>query len=160
MGDIVMRNWDLRECRVRVNLPSPIQHVRVLIRCVITPIWGLPNPVSQVVCLITDIRSYRPHRSHPHPPSVSFQSTTLLSLQSTKLSYPSLSLHVMIMSWHRVQHTPSTQDCLSSLRSHDYQLTPECSISFWRASLYDWPPSTSSPSELKCKVTLSQLRGN
>jgi hypothetical protein len=38
---------------------------------------------------------------------------------------------------HRVQHTPSTactQDCLSSLHSHDYELTPECSFSFRSAS--------------------------
>jgi len=59
---------------------------------------------------------------------------------------------------HRVQHTPSTastHDCVSSLHSHDYELTPECSFSFWRASLYDWPPSASSLSELKGKVTLS-----
>ena len=30
------------------------------------------------------------------------------SLQNTNLSYPSLSLHVMIMSWHWAQHTPTT----------------------------------------------------
>jgi len=35
---------------------------------------------------------------HLHPPSLSFSSTTLPSLQKTKLSHPSLSLHVMIMS--------------------------------------------------------------
>jgi len=53
---------------------------------------------------------------------------------------------------HRVQHTPSTasiQDCLSCLHSHDYELTPECSFSFRRAS----------PWELKGKVTLSHSHG-
>jgi hypothetical protein len=38
---------------------------------------------------------------------------------------------------HRVQHTPSTasiQDCLYSVHSHDYELTPECSFNFRRAS--------------------------
>jgi hypothetical protein len=38
---------------------------------------------------------------------------------------------------HPVQHTPSTasiQDCLSSLHSQDYKLTPECSFSFRHAS--------------------------
>jgi len=62
------------------------------------------------------------------------------------------------MSCHRVQHTPSTsstQDCLSSFHSHDYELMPECSISFRRASLHDRPPSASSPLELKDTVTLS-----
>jgi len=63
---------------------------------------------------------------------------------------------------HRVQHTPSTastEDCLSSLHSHDYELTPECSFSFRRTSLHDRPPSASSPWELKGKVTLSHSHG-
>ena len=44
------------------------------------------------------IRSNSPHRSHLHPPSLSFSYTTLSSLQNTMLSHPSLFLHVMIMS--------------------------------------------------------------
>jgi len=62
---------------------------------------------------------------------------------------------------HRVQHTLSTalKDCLSSLHSHDYKLTPECSFSFRRASIHDRPPSASSPWELKGKVTLSHSHG-
>jgi len=174
MGQIIMRNWDLREFRVQVNSPSPIRQVRVLIRHVVTPIWGLPNPIRQVVPLISHIRSYPPHRSHFHPPSLSFSSTSQPSSQNTQLSHPSLSLHGMIMSWHRVQHTPSTayteysihrvqhtpstastQDCLSSLHSHNYELTPECRVSFRRASLHDRPPSASSLWELNSKVTLS-----
>jgi len=62
------------------------------------------------------------------------------------------------MSWHRVQHTPSTastRDCLSSLHSHDYEPTPECSFSFRRISLHDRPPSASYPWELKDNATLS-----
>jgi hypothetical protein len=41
---------------------------------------------------------------------------------------------------HRAQHTQSTastQDCLSFLHSYDYELTPEGSFSFRRASLHD-----------------------
>jgi hypothetical protein len=41
---------------------------------------------------------------------------------------------------HRVQHTPTTaltQDCLSSLHSHDHEWTPECIFSFRHASLQD-----------------------
>jgi len=63
---------------------------------------------------------------------------------------------------HGVQHTPSTastQDCLSSLHSHDYELTPECRFSFRRTSLHDRPPSASSPWELKGKDTLSHSHG-
>jgi len=55
----------------------------------------------------------------------------------------------------RVQHTLSTQDCLSSLHSHDYELTPNFSFSFRRASLHDRPLSASSPLQLKGEVTLS-----
>jgi len=81
-------------------------------------------------------------------PSLSFLSTTVLSLQNTKSSHPLLSLHDMIMSWHRVEHTLSTAptlDCLCSLQSHDYVLTPECSLSFWHAFLCDKLPSGSTP---------------
>ena len=132
----------------------------------------------EVILLISHSHLYRPYCSHLHPSSLSFSSTTLLSSQNTKLSHPSLSLHVMFMSWHRVQHTPSTayteysidrvqhtpntaytQDCLSSLHFHDFELTPECSFSFRHASLQDPLPSASSPWELKGKVTLSHSHG-
>jgi len=170
MWELLMRNWDLREFRVRVNLPSPIQQVWDWIRCVITSIQCFPNPITQVLPLIIRIRSYPPHHSHLHPPSLSFSSTPLTSLQNTMAIYQSLSLHVMIMSWHRVQyipstaypkysihwvqHTLSTQGCLSSLHSHNYKLTPECSFSFCCASLHDRLPSSSSSWGLKGKDTL------
>ena len=92
---------------MRVNSPWPIQQVRVLIGGVIRPIRGLPNPIWQVVPLIPHISSYPPHCSHLHLPSLSFLSTTQPSLQNTKLSHPSLSLYVRIMSWQRVQHALS-----------------------------------------------------
>jgi len=114
MEHIIMRNWDFREFRVGVNLPSPIQQVQVPIRRVFTQLQGLPNPIRQVITRISPIRAYPPHCSHVHPPSPSFSSTTLPSSQNPKLSHPSLSLHTMIMSWHWVQpfteykHIPST----------------------------------------------------
>ena len=113
-GQIIMRNWNLREFCAQVNWPSPIWQVRVPIQRVITKIRSLPNPIRQVVPLLSHIRSYPPHCSHRYPPSLSFSSTTLPSSQITKLNHPSLSLHAMIMSWHWVQaytkykHTPST----------------------------------------------------
>jgi len=67
-----------------------------------------------------------------------------------------------ISSCHDHQLTPSTastQDCFSSLHSHDYELTHDCSFSFQRASLHERPTSASSPCELKCKVTLSHSHG-
>jgi hypothetical protein len=93
---------------VRVNLPSPRWQVHILIWCVIAQIQDLPNPVRQVLPLIRHILLYPAHCSHLYPLSLSFSSTTLLSLLTTKLSYPSLSLYAMIMSWHWVQHTPHT----------------------------------------------------
>jgi len=172
MVELSTRKWEiggnhyeklgLKEFPVRVNWPSLIRQERVPIRRELTPRRGLPNPIRQVVPLISHIRSYPPYHSDLHPPSLSFSSTTQPSSQNTKLSHPSLSLHVVIMSWHRVQHTPSTastQDCLSSLHSHDYELTPQCSFSFRRTSLYDRLPSASSPCELKSKVTLSHSHG-
>jgi hypothetical protein len=56
-GAIHHEKLGLREFRVRENLPSPIQQVRVLIRRVITPIQGLSNPIRLVVSLISHIRS-------------------------------------------------------------------------------------------------------
>jgi len=172
MVELRTRKWEirgnhheklgLREFRVEVNWPSPIWQVWVLIRRALTPIRGLPNPIREVVPLISHIRSYPPYHSHLHPPSLSFSATTQPSLQNTKLSHSSPSLHDMIMSWHRVQHTPSTastQDCLSSVHSHDCELTPECSFSFRRTSLQDRPPSASSAWALKGEVTLSHSHG-
>jgi len=147
MGKIIMRNWNFREFHVRVDVPSPIWQVRVPIRGVITLTPGLPNPLSLVIPLISHICSHPQHRPHHYPPSLSFSSTTLLSSLNTKLGHPSRSLHALIMSWHRVQHTPSaasTHHGLSYLHSHDFKLTPECSFHFRHISLHNWPPSASS----------------
>ena len=147
-----MRNWDLSECRVRVNWPSQIQQVQVPIWSVITPICGRPNPIRQVVHLMIHIRSYPPHCFHLHSTCVSFSSLTLLSSLNTMLSHPSLSSHDMIISWHWVQHTPSTvsiHDWLSFLHSREYVFTPECWFNFRRTS----------PWELEGKNTLSYSQG-
>jgi hypothetical protein len=117
-----MRNWDLREFGVQVNLPSPIWLVWLMIQCVITLIRGLPNPIRQVVPLISHILSYPRHLVYIHPPSLFFSSTTLPSPQNRKLSHPSLSLYVMIMSWQWVQHTPNT--AYTEYRIHQTQHTP------------------------------------
>jgi len=53
---------------------------------------------------------------------------------------------------YRVQHTQSTAsigDWFSSLHSHDYELTHECSFSIRCSTLYNRPPSASSPTQLK-----------
>jgi len=108
----------LREFRVRVNCPSPIQQVRVPIGWVITPIQCPTNPTGQVVLLISHSCSYPPHRSHLHPLSLSFSSTTLPSSQEhnvkTSLSISLFHHHELTLSAacteysiQRVQHTPS-----------------------------------------------------
>jgi len=63
---------------------------------------------------------------------------------------------------HRVRQklsTASIEDCQFSLHSQDYQLTPECCFSFWRASLQDLPTTASSPWEIKGTVTSSHSHG-
>ena len=117
MGEMIMRNWDLREFRVRVNWPSPIQQVQVPIWRVITPIWGLLNTIRQVLPVISHSCWYPPYHSHLHTPSLSFSSTTLPSSQEHKVK-SSLSIspchhHELTQSAaytefsiHRVQHTP------------------------------------------------------
>jgi len=70
--------------------------------------------------------------------------------------------YTLSTAYTEVQHTPSTAstpDCLSSLHSHDYELTPQCSFSFRRFSLQNRPPLASSPWQLKGKVTLSHSHG-
>ena len=134
----------LREFRVRVNWPSRIRQVRVPIRRVITPIRGLPNPIRQVVPLISHIRSYPPYHSHLHPPSLSCSSTTQPSSENTKLSHPSLSLHDMIMSWHQVQHTPSTAYTEYSI--HRVQHPPKIVCLPFIPMITSWPLNVASTS--------------
>jgi len=143
-----MRNWDIKEIRARVILPFPIRQVLHPIRRVRTPIRGLPNPIRQVVPLISHIRSYPPYCSHHHPASL------LIVLNSTIIAEHKVKSTLSISPCHDHQLTPSTaytertaftHDCRSSLHSHNYKLTPECSFSFWHASLQDQPPPASPP---------------
>jgi len=113
-----MRNWDLREFRVRVNLPRPIRQVRVPIRLAITPIRGHLNPIRHVVALISGVRSYPPHRSHLHPPSLSFSCTTLPSLQEHKVKSS-----LTISPCHHHELTPSAAYAECSI--HQVQHTPK-----------------------------------
>jgi hypothetical protein len=130
----------------------------------------------------TDMRSSKPNQethtlnvSYPlvsliscpsSPPSLFLvQNSTIIaehkvnsSLSISPCHYYELTLSTAYTKYspHRVQHklsTAYTLDWLSSFHSHDYELTPECSFSFRRASVYNRPPPASSPCELKCKVT-------
>jgi len=108
MGQIIRRKWDLREFCVRSQLTIP----------------DTAGTGPDLAGNNTDTRSSQSNQASRNPvfsyplvsstlfssssPSLSFSSTTLPSSQNTKLSHPSLSLAAMLMSWHRVQHTPNT----------------------------------------------------
>jgi len=122
-----MRNSNLIEFCVCLTVPSQIEQVRIPIQCVITLTRGVPYPIRQVIPLNSHNRTYPPYNSDLHPQCFSFLSTTQPSSQNTKLHHPSLSLHVMIMSWYRVQHTPST--AYTEYRIYRVQHTPSTACS-------------------------------
>jgi len=129
---------------------SPIWQVAVKIWPVIAPIHSLNNPIRHVVPLICHLCSYPPHHSHLHTPSLSFSSTTLPSLRNTKIRHPSLSLHAMIMSWHQVQHTPSTTYTNDSI--HRVQHTQ--STAYTQYSVHQVQHRTSTASTHDCLSSL------
>jgi len=154
MGEIIMRNWDIRDVRVRVNLPFPILQVWLPIQRVWTLIRGCLNSIRQVVPLIS-------HILHIVPIFIThlfFLSTTLQSSQNTNLSDSLLRLHAMIRSYHSVQHTLSSafpHVCLSPHHSPDYELTPKQTFWLSHASLRVWPPPACSSWERKEEHTSS-----
>jgi len=138
----------------QVNSPFPIQYIQFANPWVITPIWDHLIPVRQVVPLVSHVCSYPPYHSHHHPPShFLIPKSAIIAVHKIKWSlsispwndheltpsttYTKYSIHQV---HHALSTTASTHDCLSSLNYHDYKLTPECSFSFWHASLQDRPP--------------------
>jgi len=89
-----------------------------------------------------------------HTPSGAYTEYSIHWVQHTlSTAYTKYSIH-----W--IQHTPSTaspHNCLSSLHSQYYELTPECSCSCWRASQHDQPPSSNTWWVVQGKVTLPQF---
>ena len=63
-----MRSQDISEFCVLDNLPFLIQHVRLLIWHLGTPIRGLLNPINQVIPPVSHICMYLPHCFHIQPP--------------------------------------------------------------------------------------------
>jgi hypothetical protein len=87
-----------------------------------------------------------------HKPSTVYTKYSIHQVQHTpSTAYTKYSIHQV----QHIQSRASNLDCLSSIHFHDYRLTPECSFSFWRASLHDWPPSASCPWEHKGKAILA-----
>jgi len=120
------------------------------------------NPIRQVVLLMSHSRSYPPYRSHLHPPSLTFSSTTLPSSQEHKVK-SSLS----ISPCHNRELTPSTAYTKYSIsprwtvsRSQPhFELTPECSFSFRRTSLPIYRHQPVLHKSFRGKVTLSHSHG-
>jgi len=151
MGEIIMQRWDLREFHVRVNWPLLIRQVPVMIPQVKSPVWGLPNPIRQVVLQISHRRSYPPYCAHLHPPSLCFSSTTLPSSQAHQVQ-SSLSVfpchhHEFTMSAayteysiHRVQHTPSAAYTEYSI--HRIQHTPSTAYTEYSIHRVQHTPNT------------------
>ena len=125
-----------------------------------------PDPA----CNNTDTRSSQPNQashtpdfSYPLVSSTLFSSSSPISLclvhNSTIVAEHNVKSSLSISTCHDHEltrstayteysihpSTASTQDCLSSLHSHGYKLTPECSFSLQRASIHDRPPSVRSP---------------
>jgi len=149
MGPIIMRNWDQRDFHVRVDLRSRIRQLWVPIWHVITPIWGLVNSIRYVVPLIYHIRSYPPHHSLLHPPSLTFSSTTSTTIAELKVK-SSLSIspchdHELTRSTsiHQVQHTPSTAYTEYSI--HQVQHTPSTACTEYSIYRAQHTPSTAYP---------------
>jgi len=129
----------MREFRVRVNLPSPIQQVRVPIRLVIPPIRGVLNRIMHVVLLISQVRLYPPYCSHLDPPSLPFSSRTLPSLQEHKVR-SSLS----ISPCHHHELTPSAASAECSI--HRVHHTPRIVCRLFILSILSWPLNVASAS--------------
>jgi len=124
-------------------------------------------------CNNTTTRSFQPNQASCTPDfsylpvsSTSFSSSSPISLFlihiSTIIAEHKVKSSLSISPWHNHELTPSTgstQDCLSSLHSHDYEITPEHRFSFRHAFVHDRPPSASSLWELKSEVTLSHSHG-
>jgi len=123
MGEIIMMNWDLREFRVRVNIPFLIRQVLLLKRQVETPTQGLLNPIRHVVPLNSHIGSYPPYHSHLHRQSLFFyhHRRTQSYVIPHHLSMPWSRVNTEY-SIHRVQHSPSTAYTEYSI--HRVQHTP------------------------------------
>ena len=111
-----MRDWALREFRVRVNLQPLIQLVRVPMWRVLIPIRGHPNPISHIVPLISHICSTL--FSSPYPMSLFLvHNSTIIAAHKVKSSLSispyldhelALGIAYTECSIPRVQHTLRT----------------------------------------------------
>jgi len=122
----------LGELHVQDNLPFLIQQVQLPIKCKIHQYEVFKIQLGMLYrwflassCILHMIPIMKPHHT--------FSSTTLPSLQYTKLAHSSQSLHSIIMSLHWVEHTPSTA------YTEDYSIHPTFSVFRSSSRLWDDP---------------------
>jgi len=131
MWQIIMRNWDLREFRVRVNFPSPIQHVHVPMQRVIKYPHKRCSQLNRASCT-RDI-------SYPLVFSIwfSFSSPTslLLVVNSTIISEYKVKSSLSISPCHDHELTPSTS-------IHQVQHTPSTAYTEYSVHQVEHTPST------------------
>jgi len=153
---------ELREFHVRVNWPSPIRQVRLLIRWGITPIRGLLYTIRQVVSLIYHSHSYLPYRSHLHPPSLSLSSTTLPSSQEhnvkSSFSISPFHHHELTLSAAYTEYRIHQGLAVASSFS-PFRVDPKCTFSFWHTSLQIDRHQPVLHKSFKDKVTMSHSHG-
>jgi hypothetical protein len=124
-----MEHW---EFSVWVKFLCLIQHVRVAILQLLTPFWGLHNPISHVVPIKYHICSDAACCSQLHSPSLCFvHYSTIIPEYRVKWSLTIVTLYddqlplckaYTEYTPHWIQHplsTPFTQDCLCSLHWHN-----------------------------------------
>jgi len=159
----MLRNWNVREFRAQVNVPSTIPQVQGPIQQELTLIRGLLNPIKEVVLLISNMRSYSPYHAHLHPPSLSFLSTPLASSQEPTVKSSlaispchnhewTLSAAYTKCSTHQVQHTRIAAYTECSI--HWVQHTP--SAAYTEYSIY-WVQHTSSIAYIEHSIHLRLL---
>jgi len=128
MGEIIMREWDLGEFCVWVNLPILIQRIPLPIRQGKTPILVLLNPMRQVTLWLR-ISARILHIVPIIIPYLFF--STIIAEHNVKSSLSISPCHAYELTQskayteytiHRVQHTPSTAYTEYSI--HRVQHTP------------------------------------
>jgi len=138
IGEIIMINWNIRECPVPVNLPFLIWQVRL-------PIQGIPNPIRHILHLIFHISSYYPYWYHL---SSSLSHAWSQLGKHLRIRSEVSPLHIF-MPWllvctecsiGRVQHSPSTE--FTKYWIHQVQHTPSTAYTAYSLHQAQHTPST------------------
>jgi hypothetical protein len=139
-GGIYSEKLRLRGFCVWCNLRCGIWQVPVQIRQEITTPWGLPNPISQVLHLVSDSCFNPASHSHLYHASLSLSSTTVQSLLEHKVQSP-----VFICPYH---HEFTLSAPYTEYKVHCIQHTPQIICHRFILRTFSWPLHESSASSL------------